>query len=220
MIAECGLCDRSWWPLHKDSQFNCVLFVTKKGKILHLLQYSEIWLVVRAGTPHLCTITFKRNIMKTITLILTALLFTFASLAGNNTGEKTKANPVKPDGSPLLKAKQLEKINHLLTFTAVRNSGSTYLNWHVNGEADDCVYVIERSMNGAAYELVGLKEGFGTPVTAIFLYSWVDRASYTGTGAYYRVKRVDKEGKTGYTEPVYIDYLKQKGDEVLVNLKR
>ena len=75
--------------------------------------------------------------------------------------------------------------------TLVFNSGKVYLNWVSKSNAEDCIYVIERSTDGKEYEPVGLKEGIGSPLE--LLYSWVDTKPISGT-ANYRIKQINNEG--------------------------
>ncbi len=75
--------------------------------------------------------------------------------------------------------------------TAVFNSGKVYLNWVAKAHSDDCIYVIERSLNGDEFEPVGLKEGIGSPLE--LLYSWVDSKPVAGT-TLYRIKQINTEG--------------------------
>jgi hypothetical protein len=74
----------------------------------------------------------------------------------------------------------------------VYNSGKVYLNWIVKGNSSDCVYVIERSIDGDEYEPIGLKEGVGSPIE--LLYSWIDNSPKEGA-SYYRLKQIDMDGK-------------------------
>lgn len=55
--------------------------------------------------------------------------------------------------------------------TMVFNSGKVYINWVAKSNSEDCIYVIERSIDGTEYEPVGLKEGIGSPLE--LLYSWL-----------------------------------------------
>jgi hypothetical protein len=80
----------------------------------------------------------------------------------------------------------------LVKQTVVFNSGKVYLNWVTKANSADCVYVIERSVDGDEYEPVGLKEGIGSPIE--LLYSWIDNQPKEGT-SYYRIKEVNMEGK-------------------------
>ena len=79
----------------------------------------------------------------------------------------------------------------LVKQTVVYNSGKAYLNWITKSNSNDCVYVIERSVDGDEYEPIGLKEGFGSPIE--LLYSWIDSDPKEGT-SYYRIKQIDMEG--------------------------
>jgi hypothetical protein len=80
----------------------------------------------------------------------------------------------------------------LVKQTAVFNSGKVYLNWITPSNSSDCVYVIERSVDGDEYEPVGLKEGIGSPIE--LLYSWIDNSPKEGE-SFYRIKQVNMEGK-------------------------
>ena len=80
----------------------------------------------------------------------------------------------------------------LVKQTLVYNSGKVYLNWVVPGNSPDCIYVIERSLDGVEYEPLGLKEGIQSPLE--LLYSWVDAKPMEGV-AHYRIKRVNNDGE-------------------------
>lgn len=85
----------------------------------------------------------------------------------------------------------------------VYNTGKVYLNWVAKGHSNDCIYVIERSLDGVEYEPVGLKEGIGSPME--LLYSWVDSKPLPGTSQY-RIKQIDNEGKlVAQADPKTID---------------
>lgn len=80
----------------------------------------------------------------------------------------------------------------LVKQSIVYNSGKVYLNWVTKPNSGDCVYVVERSVDGDEYEPVGLKEGIGSPIE--LLYSWIDNQPKEGT-SYYRIKQVNMDGK-------------------------
>jgi hypothetical protein len=80
----------------------------------------------------------------------------------------------------------------LVKQTLVYNGGKVYLNWVVPSNSPDCIYVIERSLDGTEYEPLGLKEGIQSPLE--LLYSWVDAKPMEGV-AHYRVKRVNNDGE-------------------------
>ena len=80
----------------------------------------------------------------------------------------------------------------LVKQTLVYNGGKVYLNWVVPTNSPDCIYVIERSLDGTEYEPLGLKEGIQSPLE--LLYSWVDAKPIEGV-AHYRIKRVNNDGE-------------------------
>jgi hypothetical protein len=95
----------------------------------------------------------------------------------------------------------------------VYNSGKVYMNWVTKANSSDCIFVIERSVDGIEFEPVGLKEGIGSPLE--LLYSWVDTKPVTGT-VHYRIKEINNDGKlvaqagsksvvTPETNPLFID---------------
>ena len=96
------------------------------------------------------------------------------------TGSSTSTTPT--DGKEMKLVKQ----------TLVYNSGKVYLNWVVPANSPDCIYVIERSIDGVEYEPLGLKEGIQSSLE--LLYSWVDAKPMEGV-AHYRIKRVNNDGE-------------------------
>jgi hypothetical protein len=92
--------------------------------------------------------------------------------------------------SPAVASSEPGKLD-LAKQTVVYNGGKVYLNWIAKSNSIDCIYVIERSVDGNDYEPVGLKEGIGSKVE--LLYSWVD--TKPGNGAiHYRIKQINEEG--------------------------
>src|SRR5690606_10197732 len=47
----------------------------------------------------------------------------------------------------------------IANYTTIYNSGKVFLNWTAKNEAADCLYIVERSVDGKVYESVGIKEG-------------------------------------------------------------
>lgn len=92
---------------------------------------------------------------------------------------------------PAIAKKQPGKLEFVKE-TIVFNTGKVYINWVAKGNSNDCIYVIERSIDGNEFEPVGLKEGIGSPLE--LLYSWVDTKPISGT-AHYRIKQIDNEGR-------------------------
>jgi hypothetical protein len=92
---------------------------------------------------------------------------------------------------PAIAVKETGKLEFVKE-SIVYNTGKVYINWVAKGNSTDCIYVVERSVDGVEFEPVGLKEGIGSPLE--LLYSWVDTKPVSGT-AHYRIKQIDGDGK-------------------------
>jgi len=102
---------------------------------------------------------------------------------------KTTTTPGTPSSTtPSNNGKDMKLVKQTLVY----NSGKVYLNWVVPSNSPDCIYVIERSLDGTEYEPLGLKEGIQSPLE--LLYSWVDAKPMEGV-AHYRIKRVNNDGE-------------------------
>lgn len=86
--------------------------------------------------------------------------------------------------------------SNIYNYNTVYNSGKVFVNWTAKDEAADCIYIIERSGDGRQFESVGVKEGIGTPME--LFYSWMDHNPPAGF-AYYRVKKISKDGTQFFT---------------------
>ncbi len=82
-------------------------------------------------------------------------------------------------------------------YTTVYNSGKVFLNWTAKQEPADCIYIIERSGDAREFQSVGVKEGIGTSIE--LFYSWMDETPPEGF-AYYRVKKIAKDGTQYYSQ--------------------
>ena len=96
--------------------------------------------------------------------------------------------------APMVQASQ--QVTSIFNYTTVYNSGKVFLNWTAKDEAADCIYIVERSGDGRQFESVGVKEGIGTQVE--LFYSWMDHTPPSGF-AYYRVKKIAKDGTQFYS---------------------
>ena len=108
----------------------------------------------------------------------------------SNVTPTTTPTPTTTTGTPTASTTSGTELK-LVKQTLVYNSGKVYLNWVVPGNSPDCIYVIERSLDGEEFEPMGLKEGIQSPLE--LLYSWVDTKPMEGV-AHYRIKRVNNDG--------------------------
>ena len=86
--------------------------------------------------------------------------------------------------------------SNIFNYTTVYNSGKVFVNWTAKEEPADCIYIVERSSDGRKFESVGVKEGIGTSLE--LFYSWMDHTPPAGF-AYYRVKKITKDGSQLYS---------------------
>ena len=127
--------------------------------------------------------------IKTIGASCIAILISISCYA--QAGSKTSVSTGKNTPSATTPSTN-DKDMKLVKQTLVYNSGKVYLNWVVPANSPDCIYVIERSIDGVEYEPLGLKEGIQSPLE--LLYSWVDAKPMEGV-AHYRIKRVNNNGE-------------------------
>lgn len=100
------------------------------------------------------------------------------------------------DPNQMLLASNTASAGTISNYTTVYNSGKVFLNWTARNEPADCIYIVERSIDGRDYQSVGVKEGIGTAIE--LFYSWMDDTPPDGF-AYYRVKKIAKDGTQFYS---------------------
>ena len=133
----------------------------------------------------------KTSTLKKLSAGCIASLITIGCYAQTNTpATTTKNKTTTTNASPASSTN--EKDMKLVKQTVVYNGGKVYLNWVVPSNSPDCIYVIERSLDGIEYEPLGLKEGIQSPLE--LLYSWIDTKPMEGM-AHYRIKRVNNDGE-------------------------
>lgn len=99
--------------------------------------------------------------------------------------------------APMVQAPGYAQHNiNIFNYTTVYNSGKVFVNWTAKDEQADCIYIVERSSDGRKFESVGVKEGIGTSLE--LFYSWMDHTPPAGF-AYYRVKKITKDGSQLYS---------------------
>ena len=98
--------------------------------------------------------------------------------------------------SPIMTAATDDQGSNIFNYNTIYNSGKVFINWTARNEPSDCIYIIERSADGQRFESVGVKEGIGTNVE--LFYSWMDHTPPAGF-AYYRVKKIAKDGTQYYS---------------------
>ncbi len=92
----------------------------------------------------------------------------------------------------------------LLSFTATKSGRDAELNWITVQEVNNSHFEIERSTDGKNFTSIGKAEGNGTS-TEQHSYSFTDEGIMGRTSvAYYRLKQVDFDGLSVYTNTVVV----------------
>ncbi|GAB4402633.1 MAG: hypothetical protein OHK0039_00900 [Bacteroidia bacterium] len=117
-------------------------------------------------------------------------------MAGGNltTGAETNFSPVtfgSPDASLPVE---------LLAFEATAHARSIVLDWRTSREVNNAAFVIERSSDRQAFEVIGEVAGGGT-TTIPQAYRFSDDSPLAGVN-YYRLRQVDFDGATHHSDIV------------------
>jgi hypothetical protein len=91
----------------------------------------------------------------------------------------------------------------LLDLRAVQQGQVVRLDWATATEVDNDHFVVQRSWDGTTFEDVERVEGAGNSVSTLF-YSSTDQRPRNGLN-YYRLKQVDIDGTTDYSDVVAVD---------------
>ncbi|HSF46536.1 MAG TPA: GDSL-type esterase/lipase family protein [Chitinophagaceae bacterium] len=90
----------------------------------------------------------------------------------------------------------------LTKFTATQASERIDLNWETASESNNSHFVIERSNNNRDFHAIAEVRGKGNSNTRT-RYSYPDKKPNPGKN-YYRLKQVDLDGKTSFSQVVYV----------------
>ncbi len=92
----------------------------------------------------------------------------------------------------------------LTLFEGSRQDKHILLKWISEKEINSKEFVVERSRNGKDFTNLGVVAAAGNSNTAL-QYSFVDEHPLDGKN-YYRLKNVDRDGKSGFSKVVTVDY--------------
>jgi hypothetical protein len=94
----------------------------------------------------------------------------------------------------------------LTSFTASAKSVGVVLNWTTASEINNHGFEIERSQDNESFYRIGFVQGTGT-TTEMQSYSFVDDIEYSGVKTYYyRLRQVDLDGRSQYSDVVNVDF--------------
>jgi hypothetical protein len=90
----------------------------------------------------------------------------------------------------------------LIAFTGHEEPDHNVLQWQTGTEIDNDYFVVERSVNGGAWDSIATVDGAGTS-TQVLDYEYHDAAIYDGI-AYYRLRQRDFNGMSTISQIIYI----------------
>jgi hypothetical protein len=132
----------------------------------------------------------KGSAFKFLFLIETIVFLLLMAVASTGMAQSTIQQ-----NAPINLATSQPEVN-IYNYTTVYNSGKVFVSWTSKNETEDCIYVVERSSDGKEFKAAGIKEGIGSDIE--LYYSWIDQKPPAGF-AYYRVKKITKEGTQLYS---------------------
>ena len=106
----------------------------------------------------------------------------------------------------------------LTAFTAVKQGSISLLNWNTATEVNNAGFDIERSADGRSFSKIGIvysKAANGNS-NGKLAYSYTDAAPLTGTN-YYRLRQVDRDGKSEYSKIEQVTFGAAPGVKVYPN---
>jgi hypothetical protein len=102
-----------------------------------------------------------------------------------------------------------------VSFTGVALDEKNQLSWTTASETNSQFFYIERSDDGVNFNTIGRKDGAGT-TSQIHHYSFDDFSPIEGTN-YYRLRQVDFNGATMYSNIIALDF--HRGNMTVMNVK-
>jgi ELWxxDGT repeat protein len=88
----------------------------------------------------------------------------------------------------------------LISFEGTSSSKANILNWQASSETDFSHYLVQKSENNSDFASIGTVKG-GNLKNEKSTYSYTD----TPTAAYYRLQMVDQNGKSSFSNIIYLD---------------
>ncbi len=88
--------------------------------------------------------------------------------------------------------KEIAPVFELKSFTCKSTEGKVYIRWTVIEPSDECMYVVERSLDNKKYSIIHSERSFKSPNGSELLNSFVDDKPL-GYLMYYRIRRFSSE---------------------------
>ena len=125
----------------------------------------------------------------------------WTSTGGSASGDITTtgmvtSNPLSTFGPVTIAYKSFPVPLKLISFTAERRTGTSFLTWITENEENVDHFDVQRSYNASTYTSIG---NVAAQNTARQVYHYQDHSPLNGM-AYYRIRSVDADGKIGYSK--------------------
>ncbi len=164
---------------------------------------ARTWAVTKTNwTDQNIAITQDSGSRSVEMLVATDAAFTNVTQRIALTGGATTINSSKiPTGSFVTFAEIIPLPVDLITFTGLATKTGNQLSWTTAGETNNDYFSVERSTDARNYEAIGQITGHGTTVQEQ-QYDFNDDNPVKGTLNYYRLRQVDLNGWSTYSQVV------------------
>jgi len=141
------------------------------------------------------------------------------ALISNNGGRDYYNNTVSTSTAPNMGLYEGPGTNilpiTLTKFTAKKINNGTFLNWATASEINNDYFEVERSLDVLNFTKIGAVDGAGDSKNTLN-YSFTDEFPVNGNN-YYRLKQVDKDGTSSFSEVLAVNFsLKNDAEELVV----
>ena len=110
-----------------------------------------------------------------------------------------------------MKLSEMLAVGDIQSFKVLIKNGNISLNWTMNKTKESCLFVIQKTRDGANYTTVGYMKG--EPSEKKLCYSFPDEKPVKGV-SYYRVKKISADDSTEYTGLVKVFSNRENVDDV------
>lgn len=105
-----------------------------------------------------------------------------------------------------------------LSFTGTQvGHGGNLLTWSLSHEVQNLGFEVQRSLDGATFAQIGFVQGLGNS-QAVTTYEFMDEAPAQGILNYYRLRQIDQDGNSSYSETIALRNNNAAGIQVLPTL--
>jgi hypothetical protein len=151
-----------------------------------------------------------------INCCVTALTGQSVKIKATAIGNEVITVATSGDCQPSFWSKEIEVIANSMPVTwlscptATIKKNQSIISWSVASQTNNSHFIIEHSSDGRSYSEIGKVQGHGT-TSEIKHYNCIHEAPSSGIN-YYRIKQVDYDGQSSYSDVVTVVYESDGGD--------